>query len=165
MGQANTNTDNDGTRGQRPTTRTVTAGDSKGEENETTTTTTTLTMTTTTTTTTTTTAITTAPPTAAVSNCSQGGNRDEGTEGGEDTEGVRTLMTAHEQTPSTTTMMTKSTTMKRTRTVTAGAVSPLPQHFAWGGFFFLFVLNYYCCPFSLRFAWARGLFCSFFIYF
>ena len=54
--------------------------------------------------------------------------------------GVRTPMTAHEQTPS---MMTKRMTMKRmtikrTRTVTVGAVSPLPQHFVWGGFFFSF---------------------------
>jgi hypothetical protein len=73
-------------------------------------------------------------------NCSQGGNRDESAEGGEDTEGARTLMIAHEQMPSmtmTTTTM-KSTTMKRTRTVTAGAVSPLPLHFVWGGFFFPF---------------------------
>jgi hypothetical protein len=89
MGQADTNTDNDGTRGWRPTTRTATAGDREGEENETTmtimmTATTTTTMTTTTTTTTTTTAITTAPPTAAANNCLQGGNRDESAEGGED---------------------------------------------------------------------------------
>ena len=90
-GQADTNTDNDGTRGRRQTMRTATAGDSKGEENETTitmimttTTTTTTTTKTTTTTMTTTTAITTAPPTAAMSNCLWGGNRDEGAEGGED---------------------------------------------------------------------------------